>query len=206
MLRVFALIACSLCLPCVGGCVFPYCAYPKFDYIPAVKCDTPPGAIRAFRVDISKPTGDLSVFVGPVYERLSELPVTNTDEVAAQVKPSLTYGFVVVGVALNYLTHTSHSIALRVYRPGYELVEIKSWELTHRVAWRPAPDLDAQEKVLDRLLPVGLLETGSVAATHQDVLLFGAAEYERLAAVTSSPEQQGRLVEKAKQLRERAKE
>jgi hypothetical protein len=206
MQRGFLLTACLLCLPCVGGCIFPYCAYPRLDYTPAVKLDTQPGEVRAFRVDITKPTADLSVFVGPVYERLSELPVTNTDEVAAQLKPSVTYGFVVIGIALNYLTHTSHSVALRLYRPGFELVEITSWERAHRVAWKPAPDLDAQEKALDALLPLGLLEAGSKAPTHRDTLNFGAAEYERLAAIAASPDHRGRLAEKASKLRERAKE
>src|SRR5262249_58277190 len=60
------------CLPCVGGCILPYCAYPRLDYTPSAKLDAPPGEVRAFRVDITRPTADMSVFVGPVYERLAE--------------------------------------------------------------------------------------------------------------------------------------
>jgi hypothetical protein len=206
MQRTALLTACLLCLPYAAGCILPYCAYPKLDYTPPVELGTQAGDVRAFRIDITKPTADMSVFVGPVYERLTELPVTNTDEVAAQLKPSVTYGFVVIGIALNYLTHTSHSVALRVYRPGFELVEIQSWGRAHRVAWNPAPDLDAQEKALDTLLPVCRLEAGSKAVPHRDALLFGATEYERLAPMASSAEQRQRLRDKADRLRDRAKE
>jgi hypothetical protein len=171
-----------------------------------VKLDSATGEVRAFRIDITKPTADMSVFVGPVYERLSEIPATNTDEIPAQIKPSVTYGFVVIGIALNYLTHTSHSMALRLYRPGYELVEVKPWERVNRVAWKSAPDLEVQEKTLDTLLPLGRLEPGSKSAAHRDALLFGAAEYERLAATAQAEDQRTRLTSKAGKLRERANE
>jgi hypothetical protein len=204
--RAVLLAGIVLCLPFLGGCLFPYCAYPKLDYTPSLRLDASPKEVHVFRVAITRPTADLSVFVGPVYERLSEVPASSTDEVPAQVKPSFTYGFVVIGVALNYLTHSSHSVAVRLYRPGYELVEIKSWERKHRVAWHPAPDLEAQETSLDTLLPLGLLEPGSKSAAHQDALLYGASEYERLAALTRSEDHHARLASKARKLRERAKE
>jgi hypothetical protein len=124
-MRSMILPAFVVCAPCICGCMVPYCAYPALDYTPPVKIDAPSAQVRAFRVDISKPTGDMSVFRGPIYESLSEIPVTNTDEVPAQIKPSVSYGFIVNGVALNYLTHTSYSVGMRVYRPGYELVEIR---------------------------------------------------------------------------------
>lgn len=204
MRRIALLTARLFCLPFLSGCILPYCAYPKIDYTPAVSLDAKSSEVRAFRVDITKPTADLSVFVGPVYERLSEIPVTNTDEVPTQVKPSVSYGFVVIGIALNYLTHTSRSLAVRLYRPGFELVEISSWERVHRVAWKASADLEAQEKTLDGLFRVGRLESGSTAERHKDALLFGAAEYDRLAGAASSPEQRERLVEKATKLRDLA--
>ncbi|MCH8043983.1 MAG: hypothetical protein IID44_09730 [Planctomycetes bacterium] len=211
MQRASLLTVCLLCLPCFGGCIFPYSAYPTLDYTPAVKLGTQPGEVRAFRVDITKMVCDVGVTFSsrpdvPGDQRLREIPVTNTDEVAAQVKPSVTFGLVIIGGALNFLTHTSHSVAVRLYRPGFELAELKSWERVNRIAWQPAADLDAREKVLDTLLPLDQLEAGSEAATHRDALLFGAGEYDRLAAVAPSPEQRGRLREKAGHLRKRAKE
>jgi hypothetical protein len=204
MRRTATVGACLLCLPFLSGCLFPYCAYPTIDYTPAVKLDAPPGEVHAFRVDITRPTADMSVFVGPVFERLSELPATNTDEVPAQVKPSVSYGFVVIGIALNYLTHTSHSVALRLYRPGYELVEIKSWQRMNRVAWKPIQDAAAQEQTLDLLLPAERLEPGSVSLAHREALLFGASEYERLASDARSEDLRARLTARATVLRSRA--
>lgn len=197
---------CLLCLPFLGGCVLPYCAYPTLDYTPSVKLERTTDQVRAFRVDIDRPTADMSVFVGPVYERLSEVPVTDTDDIPAQVRPSLSYGLVVLGIALNYLTHTSHSVALRIYRPGYELVEVKSWEAVNKVVWRLAPDLAGQQHALDALLPLGRLEPGSPSAAHREILLFGASEYERLASMAQSQDHQAGLRAKARQLRDRAKE
>jgi hypothetical protein len=206
MRRIPFRIICLFALAASDGCVFPYCAFPTLDYTPQVKLNTPIGEVRAFRVDISNPTADMSVFQGRGYERLSELPVSNTDEVPAQLKPSFTYGLVVIGVALNYLTYTSHSMALRLYRPGFEVTEVRSWARVSRVVWKPAADLDAQERALDSLLPIGRIEKGSQSAAHRDALLFGAAEYSRLAAAAQLPDQQTRLGEKAKKLQVRASE
>ncbi len=206
MRRTTRLVTCLLCLSSLTGCLLPYCAYPTLDYTPAVKLDARRGEVRVFRVDINKPTADMSVFDGPVYERFTELPVSNTDEAPAQVKPSASYGFVVIGIALNYFTHTSHSLALRVYRPGYELVEIKSWEKVNRVIWKPSPDLDAQEKALDGLFPLDRLEAGSKSSAQRDAIDYGASEYERLATTAHTPDQRARLAEKAVEFRNRAKE
>ena len=205
MPRFLFLAAVLFLLPFQGGCLFPYCVYPKLDVTPSVKLDAPPYEVHAFRVDISRPTGDMDVFVGPVYERLSEVPASKTGEIPAQFKPSVTRGFVVIGGALNFLTYTSYSVALRLYRPGYELVEVHSWESVHRLPWKPAPDLETQEKSLEKLLPVKLLEPGGKSPGHRDALLFGAAEYDRLAKATRSEDQRTRLTTKANQLRELAK-
>lgn len=204
MRRTILLAGHLLCLFSLGGCIFPYCAYPTLDWTPRVKLDTSPSEVHAFRVDIIKATADLGVFVEPGDESLSAIPVASTDEVPAQVKASVSYGFVVIGFALNFLTHTSHSVALRVYRPGYELVEIRSWERVNRVAWKPAGDLGAQEKAIDRLLPLDRLEAGSRSPAHREAILFGAAEYERLASVAQSQDDQARLATKAGKMRTRA--
>jgi hypothetical protein len=144
------------------------------------------------------------VFVGLGDESLSAIPVANSDEVPAQVKPSVSYGFVVIGGVLNYLTYTSHSVAVRLYRPGYDLVEIRSWQRVNRVAWKPTADLGIQENALDRLLPLDRLEGGSRSPAHRKTMLFGAAEYERLASVAQSQDDQARLATKAGELRKRA--
>jgi hypothetical protein len=133
------------------------------------------------------------------YECLTELPVTPTGTVPAQIKSSLSYGFVYPILVVNAFIHTSHSLALRLYRPGYELVEIESWDQVDRVVWKPVADLETQEKVLDALLANELF-VGSSSAAHRDVLRFGVAEYTRLAAATQSSRERMRLATKARRL------
>jgi hypothetical protein len=207
MPRTIVLAVLLLFVPLLSGCLVPYCAYPTLAYTPKVKLESVASEVHAFRVDITRANADVDVFsASPGYERLSEIPVTKTDEVPAQVKPSVSYGFVVIGIALNYLTHTSHSVAVRIYRPGYELVEIKSWDGMNKVTWKPAPDLEAQEKTLDALFPLKQLDPGCESAMHRSALLFGLAEYERLATLARSQDQQERLTTKASKLRERVNE
>ena len=204
MRRVYPLTVILLVIPFMGGCVFPYCAYPTLDYIPSVKLESPSSDVHAIRIDIYKPTADLSVFDGPIYERLSKIEATSTDEIPAQLKPSFSHGLVVIGIAVNFLTHTSHSVAIRLYRPGYEVVEVKTWERVNRVVWKVALDLEAQEKAVDTLLPFGCLELGSKSPAHRDALFFGAAEYERLAANEPLKDHRTRLTKKADHLRKLA--
>lgn len=206
MRRAVSVFGCGLCLCFLSGCVLPYCAYPTLDYTPQVTLDVAPSEVHAFRVDITKPTADLDVFVGPVYESLSAIPVAHTNEVPAQVKPSVSYGFVVIGVAVNFLTHHSQSVAVRLYRPGYELVEIHSWQRVSRVAWKPASDLKTKEEAVDHLMPLDALHQGSKSSANQAALLFGASEYERLAGSSPCEADQVRLAAKANALRQRAKD
>src|SRR6516225_2722247 len=105
-----------LYLPFLSGCVCPYCAIPKLDYTPSVKLESEPDEVHAFRVDISRSNGSMSVFrEGAASESLEELRVNDANEVPAQIKPSVRYGLVVIGIALNYLSYTTHSVALRLY-------------------------------------------------------------------------------------------
>jgi hypothetical protein len=207
--RRWALLLTSLLLvPLLGGCVFPYCAYPTLSHTPDVALGPEATGVRAFRVDIRKAGADLSPFDGPEFTSLAELPVTLTNEVPSQTKPSVSYGLVVIGVALNYITHTSHDLALRLYRPGYATIEVKSWDRVNQVAWSRVTSLTEQEKAVGDLFPHGQeLAAGSVSAEHRQVLLFGAAEYERLAASAEAEggdEGRQRLLEKARDLRDLA--
>jgi hypothetical protein len=209
--RRWALLLTGLLLiPLLGGCIFPYCAYPTLAHTPAVALGAETSDVRAFRVDITKAGADLSPFDGPEFTSLAELPVTLTNEVPSQTKPSVSYGLVVIGVALNFITHTSHDLALRLYRPGYATIEVKSWERANLITWSRVTSLADQEKAVDDLFPHRQeLAAGSVSAEHRQVLLFGAAEYERLAASAAAEGgrnegREERLLEKAQALRDLA--
>jgi len=175
--------------------------------------------IHAFRVD-----GMLD-FVGyGGVDHLTFSEITSTSGwLLPRTKLSATYGIYVYSVALNYPTYISHSLGLKLYRPGYELVELDSWERPGKIVWNEAPDLASQEKVLDQLFLMKpeerwdeltwvtdkCLSPGSASAEHQRVLLFGAAEYERLAShlVANGPGEKNsraRLEAKASKLRKLA--
>src|SRR5262249_55337083 len=113
----------------------------------------------------------MSVFApGPGTGRLSKVLAKHDDAVPAQIKPSVTYGFAVIGVALNYLTYTDHTMAVRLYRPGFDLVEIKSWDAVREVAWTPAPDLAGRETALDNLFRVDQLDRDCKLPAHIECL------------------------------------
>lgn len=215
MRGAFYLTGGLLCLSFLGGCL--YCAYPKIDYTPGVKIDAPSSEVHIFRVDSTKdgvlpfaglihvPADQLLKWNESSTGLLSELPKTEEERVPAQFKTSLSYGLAVPILVVNALTHTTHSMSLRLYRRGYDLIEIKSWQKHGQIVWKPVPDLEAQENVLDALLADQRL-VGSASPAHRDALQFVAVEYERLAAATQSPDHQSRLVGKASKLREGAKE
>jgi hypothetical protein len=209
-----------LLLPMLPGCLIPY-GFPQLDQTPLVSLGTEKEETHAFRVDVTREHVDIG---GTDRCVLSELTFTPGGWVLPQTKVSATYGIYVVGIVLNYPAYVSHSVGLILYRPGYELVELGSWEIPKQVAWKQAVDLKAQEQVLDHLFLMvkvdgkakrqmfgyGIYNTelapGSENLEHQRALLFGAKEYDRLAS-TADPrdpnfgEVQLRLKSKAERLR-----
>jgi hypothetical protein len=184
------------------GCLVPY-AYPKLDYTEPVKFDCPAGEVHAFRVDITRHRIDLPDLFGQ--RCLTELPVNHADEVSAQVQPSVTYGYYVFGGAVNFPVETNHEIELKLYRPGYKLVEIGSWQPVDRIDWKPAPDFEAQVEALNGL--VGFVEPGSASPANRSALHFAASEYERLATLALEGKGcKSYLTTEAGKLRQRADE
>ena len=213
-------LAFLICIPSLSGCIFPYVG-PSIAYTPSVKLDVPREEVRAFRVDIAS-SQDSPDWHGPFLsqtnkERLSEVSISHRDEVPSQVKASVQHGIVLIGV-ISHRMRECESVVVRLYRPGYELVEIGPWERTNRVEWKPAPELAAREKAVDQLFggrqggprrPAARFgcwqDVGSVSAAHREALLFGASEYERLAKLPSSTaDEQAVLHDKAKVMRDLA--
>jgi hypothetical protein len=119
----------------------------------------------------------------------------------------------------------SRTVRVALYRPGYELVVVDSWDLFPKMTWKRGDQVDA----LVQLFPVASLELeaaaprhprapllgapylapGSVSPEHRQALLFGAAEDERLAAICrgrkGAPDWQA-LLDCAAQLRQLAEE
>lgn len=207
------LLACLMCLPLLGGCILPYVG-PSIAYTPRLKLEAPRDEVRAFRVDITLRQfipfrhDEITAMLSKSFaESLSEVLISYEDEVPVQLKASVQHGVVVVGL-FNGVSRNRDSVALRLYRPGYDLVEIGSWEGANRVEWKPAVDVSAQEKAIDRLFPDCFpfsQAKGSGSPAHREALLFGASEYERLSKLPSSIVWQPEALEKkAKAMRDLA--
>jgi hypothetical protein len=208
----------SLILPGLPGCLIPF-GFPTISQTPLLSLGKEAEEIHAFRVDITREFVDIG---GSDDCTLSEVTSSTAGRVFPQTRLSATYGMYVIGVELNFPVYTSHSVALKLYRPGYELVELDSWEPSKEIVWKMAPDLASQEKQLDRLFLMDneeeeskwqlikpRLSPGSKSAEHRRILLFGVSEYERLAtaAAASGPQAEAvrrRLQSKAQKLKELA--
>jgi hypothetical protein len=215
MMRIGIALAILASLP---GCLFPF-GTPKFCCVPSVDLGSNADDVHVFRVDITRYFADISGNDSYTY---SEVPFTFLGWTPPQIKVTGVVGIFVFGVALNYPIYVSQSVAARLYRPGYELVELDSWQFPRQVEWKMAPDLTSQENALDQLFlfPKGgelrpatffttsrQLNPGSASAAHRRALLFGASEYDRLAVgqVASTDEARCRLHHKAELLCQLAK-
>src|SRR4051812_25667117 len=118
MQRALLFAVCLVCLPSLSGCVIPY-AYPKLDFTRALQLDTPPGDVHVLRVDVAQAKSGPPATYG--WEQLTEIPVQASGKVTAQIKSSLPAGVYLFMGALNYDFGTSSTLALRAYRPGFEL-------------------------------------------------------------------------------------
>jgi hypothetical protein len=204
-------------LPTLPGCLLPF-AVPKVSQTPLLNLGPEADQIHVFRVDDTLDFVDIGGVDHLTYSEIT----SNSGWLLPRTKLSATYGFYVYSV-LSYPCYISHSLGLKLYRPGYELVELDSWEQPGKIVWNEAPDLASQEKVLDKLFLMKpderwddltsasdkCLSPGSASPEHQRVLLFAAAEYERLASRlvangTEEKNSRARLEAKASKLRELA--
>jgi hypothetical protein len=209
------------------GCVQMPFYVPEVTVVPAV---TPGGAaaeVHAFRIDV---TDRMELKEGPPPncvvrgENVEDIALTPLPFPAGGSTPRLvamtwTHGWCYLGF-WNYInTCTTHSVAVRLYRSGYETIELKPGQLPQDLRWVEAEDEAAREKAIDDLLgasPLELkavsavqqrrLEPGTKSAAQREVLLFAARAYERLAAdEAGETEARDRLLEKARRLKLLAK-
>ena len=90
----------------------------------------------------------------PEHDRyvLTPVSLSRAGSVPPQMLVVLDYGWVWNCIALYYDGHTHHTIVVRLYRPGFETVEIKAGDKEGRAAWEKAADPEAQEMAVDDLL------------------------------------------------------
>jgi hypothetical protein len=206
----------SLCCCLLSGCLGGY-AYPTVAVTPAMKVADTEEHVYAFRVAVKDESAVIDFPEEHVYV-LSEMTVLPTGHVLPQARVGCDFGWYFIS-PLTYWKHTHQTMQVRLYRPGWQTIEVGSWELLAEPTWTAAADLAAQEQAVDRLVSCGtpsrppifqsknVLAPGSAGREHHDALLFAAAEYERLAENRDTAEEtRAHLLDKAAALRKRAAE
>ncbi len=214
--------ACVFCLACAGCVQMPFYV-PELNVVPGARSGCDAREVHAFRVDIAEHQ-ELKEGPPPNFHvrgenfadcELRRIAVSAAGTVPRQTDLSCKHGWCYVGFFNNITSYTGHRVVVRLYRPGYETVELKAGESADAVQWREADDLAAQERAIDDLLGVSPLAKvdaksseqqrrlvpGKTSAAHRNVLLFCAREYERLAGGAVPDETADRLAEKAQRLR-----
>jgi len=137
-------------LPQCTGCL--YYAYPTLSHTPELAVDNKDGSVHAFRDDIDrterKPLAPATQYT------LTSIALDARGLVPSQLELAPATGVlnplgIVEGGQHERSTYT---IFVRLYKPGFRTMEVKSWEKSRVLQWFPAPDLLAQEKAIDDLL------------------------------------------------------
>jgi hypothetical protein len=211
-----------ICLSSAGCLQVPY-FLPELSYAPSVGANCKSKEVYAFRVDVTQKSEikeGAAAMRGEVVElqQLTRIRTSSDGTTSAQMGLTFASGWRYVGVVNYTALSTDHGIALRFYRPGYETIVVKPGETVRDLQWKEAPDLSAQVKAVDDLMNGPrlaesarvsvrqVLEPGTKSASHKEVLLFAAGEYERLAGDLSSanPDERGQhaqLLNSANRLR-----
>lgn len=220
--------ACGLMALLFVGCMPIGYVYPTVSYIAPVPLGAGSDEVRAVRVDVADDDNSQEFAEHDKYI-LQTLPLDQNGSFDPQVKVAADYGWLWNMVTLFYSEHTHHTLLVRLYRPGYQTIEIESWQQTGQVKWEAAPTLDDRETAIDDLVstckysyapPVYQasdpgqprdpsvfknLAPGSESDEHRELLLFAACEYDRLAGrAANEPQLRSRAETKAKALRQLA--
>ena len=149
--RLSALAAALLLLPALSGCLGGY-VYPTANYIPRIPLGTPAAdEVHAFRFDIRDYSGSIDLSGGDEY-LMHELPLTARGTVPAQAEIRLGHGWWGVYHTLGYQQRMNPTIRVRLYRRGYETVQIGPWNWRGPIDWKPVNTLEAREKAIDDLI------------------------------------------------------
>jgi hypothetical protein len=224
-----ALRACGLLCLLMAGCIPIGYAYPSVSYVAPVNVGAIPDQVHAFRVDVADDDNSSDLTEKDEYV-LHPIPLHRDGSFDPQVKIGVDYGWIWNCITLIMDGSTHHTMMVRLYRPGYQTLEIESWQKNGRMKWVVASSLDEQEQALDDLVstwgttPVRIqnriartgfvpprdplvfryLAPGSSTDEHRQALHFAASEYERLMREAIDPEMRSRLQEKGKALRQLA--
>ncbi len=223
----WAAIAVCVLGPLVAGCIpfvpVPY-AYPSVEWTPPVDTKAPNAEVVALRVDALERRG--SHIFSPITEepQFTLIPLSQNGIVPVQATAGVSRGFIWNCIALIHTGNVHRTVLVRLYRAGYQTVEIRPSLLCDELDWKPAATPLEREEAIDHLhyysyrddpdgwdpdspTRMGFLNIppGSTATEHRQALLFIAGEYEKLASEAGvEPEGRTRLLKKAGNLKDLA--
>jgi hypothetical protein len=200
--------------PFLAGCFPLLYAYPSLSFVPPIDAGPVTDKVYAFRVDI---TDERNGAEFPDRDRylFREIPVSETARVPLQAKLDVDRGWVFFGPQ-KYSAHTRHAILVRLYRPGYQTVEVARPGDAKRICWVEAKEVRNRETAVDELLStwrtdasghkelaaknrvgqstpdnvvqIRCLAPGSASTGHRQFLLFAADQYTAIAVRLNRPD------------------
>jgi hypothetical protein len=196
-----------LLAPCLfaAGCLIPY-AYPKLSHTPSCDLKEQANDVHAFRVDVVSAKDLMTERADYTLAEIKPLP---DGSIPSQTRVTLEHG---LGVILKL--GEIHAMRVRLYRPGYKLVELESWDSQDKISWIPAENWESQELAVDTLVSCPMLRHPTVpgpSRPHETLqppttpeakqaLVFAAGEYERVAKLAPTAEEANRIRAKAQKL------
>jgi hypothetical protein len=222
-----------VCLALPGCMQVPLCIL-EINYVRPVDPGPASAEVHAYRVavtvkEVVNIEADFQPAAGGVdHFELTPMRLPDHGTTAAQLDLTWAYGWRFIGVWNHWPTLTTHAVLVRLYRRGYETIELRPGQNEADLVWHPATEVAALETAVDNLLGVSpllatspldpvkttghrsppALELGTVSSGHREALLFAAGEYEWLAEqLGPAGEHQAihrRLVEKASRLKDLA--
>jgi hypothetical protein len=189
-----------LACPLSSGCFIPVgYAYPTVGMTPPLHATATTESVRAFRVDVHKEFGYMKPGGESTYS-LKEILISDDGWISSQAQFGFGYAWYLNCIAFTYDHEIHETLRVRIYRPGYETIQVKPWAIPKELVWTSAADLNAQETAVDALVAPGpilsstdhslfaqkTLVNGSSSKAQRDALLFAASEYERLADLAAA--------------------
>jgi hypothetical protein len=144
------LVGAALLAPCIvaAGCL-PY-AYPKLSYLPGAELGSEASDVHAFRVDV---TVKLLLFgFTPCEYSLSEIAPNPDGRMPSKMGVTIERGAYWIWSPFEPCLGLAHENRVRLYRPGYHLIELSSWDFTDKVVWQPASAWSDQIRALTDLI------------------------------------------------------
>ena len=179
---VAALASLSLTAGCTG--IPAVYAYPKIAHFPATDLNAGGAEVQAFLVKTTCPWRQ--PLPGPENlprHEVTRLPVSTDSHTVSHTSVSVEAFAGTLG-PLCYGSGLEHESKIVLYRPGYDLVVIQSWERRKTIDWKPAVSIAAQERAVD-----DLVSAAPFSPAQRRENSFVADEYERLAGMSEDGDQ-----------------